>query len=87
MNKNDAGKLVRRFLILFSMIACLILVGGKQPAEAVHNCNLDDAYACLDGGGQWTFVCCKCVPFYVVENCENSGGQYNICTGVCEPIQ
>ena len=48
MNKNDAGRLVRRLFVLFSMIVCLVLVGGKQPAEAVHNCQLDDAYACLD---------------------------------------
>lgn len=85
MNKTDAVRLVRRFFILISMIVCLVLVGGKQPAEAVHSCNVDDAYACLESGGKWTFTCCKCVPFSVTEDCENSGGQYNICTEVCEP--
>jgi len=87
MNKNDTARLVRRLFVLFSMIACLLLVGGKQPAEAVHNCNVADAYECLGSGGKWSFVCCACVPFSVAEACENGGGEYNICTGVCEPIQ
>ena len=59
MNKNDVGRLVRRLFVLFSIFACLLLVGGKQPAEAVHNCELDDAYACLEGGGKWTFAGCS----------------------------
>lgn len=83
MSTSEAKRLARKFLILFTMVVCLALVGGEQTARA-WPCNPADSQACARAGGRWYPTCCVCAEQAEIVACEWDGFHFwNACVGEC----